>query len=88
MNGKSILVQCNRPDLKTSYAYFSMHDRALQIIYLNVQSGGVMIPIHSEDLLFSEYPEARLLHDGNAWNVGELSCWLKFAETETEERDS
>lgn len=81
MNGKSILVQCRRKDLGTNYAYFSVGPSALKIIYLNVQHGQVF-PRHTENVPYSKYPEARLIHDGSAWNVDELKCWLRFAETE------
>lgn len=86
MNGKSLLVQCHRPDLHTRYAYFDLRPDALHIRYLNIQKG-LMVQTYSETLSFAEYPEARLLHDGSAWNVGELSCWLRYAET-PEERES
>lgn len=81
MNGKSILVQCRRKDLGTNYAYFSVGGSALKIVYLNVKHGQVL-PHHSESVSYAKYPEARLIHDGAAWNVDELKCWLRFAETE------
>lgn len=78
MNGKSLLFQCHRPDLGTRYAYFCMGSDALKIIYLNIHSGLVQTA-ESESLPFAEYPDVRLLHDGNGWNVTELACWLKYA---------
>lgn len=79
MNGKSLIVLCNRPDLGTKYAYFSVGPDSLTITYVLV-SNGLTIVRRAESLPFADYPEARLVHDGSAWNINELKCWIRFAE--------
>jgi hypothetical protein len=32
---------------------------------------------NTEFISYTLYPEARLLHDGRAWNVLELSAWME-----------
>lgn len=92
MNGKTILIQCNRPDLGTSYARFSVGVDALKITYGNVCAHGLFStkrtpagePVQ-ETLPYSEHGEAQLVHNGRGWNVSELNCWVKFLESEGKE---
>jgi len=81
MKERMITVECRRPDLGTAYATFYLSNSGLKIYYLNVHQGRPRV-IDWELLPYSDYPEARLLHDGTGWNVGELQCWLGFAETQ------
>lgn len=84
MKERSILVMCRRPDLHTKYALFSLLDNGLQILYLPKEQGQGHAPVYSETLSYVDYPEALLLHDGAAWNLGELGCWVKYAESVVE----
>lgn len=86
MRERVIEVQCNRPDLGTKYAFFFLEEIELVIFYVNIV-GGKISPILTEHIAFSEYPEAAFLHDGNAWNIHEVNCWVRFAER-IEEREN
>lgn len=83
---RSIMVQCARPDLGTKYAYFNLGESELSILYVNMVGVGVS-PALTERISFAEYPEAKFLHDGRAWNIHEVNCWVRFAEN-TEEREN
>lgn len=87
LNGKTIYLQCSRPDLGTRYALFSVGSDALKITYGNIDGHGLFeAKLHPdgqpfrETLVYSLFDEARLVHDGNGWNVSELGCWIKFLE--------
>ena len=85
MKESSIMVRCRRPDLQTSYAHFCLLMGGLQILYLNLDGQGrAQSAAHTELLPFDEFPEARQLHDGKGWNVSELGCWVKYAESVVE----
>lgn len=86
MRERSILVQCDRPDLGTQYAFFNLDGHELGILYVNI-AGGKTLPVLTEHIPFSEYPEAAFLHDGKAWNIHEVNCWVRFAER-IEEREN
>lgn len=76
---RSLMVQCNRPDLGTAYAFFNLAENELVIFYVNIE-GGKTTPVLTEHIPFSTYPEAAYLHDGKAWNTSEVNCWVRFAE--------
>lgn len=83
MRERSIMVQCDRPDLGTKYAFFSLGGDELTILYC--KEGSAVVPVLTEHILLSDYPEAAFLHDGVAWNIHEVNCWVRFAER-TDER--
>jgi hypothetical protein len=84
MTERSLMVKCDRPDLGTKYAFFHLGAEQLVILYVNIE-GEKTKPVLSEPLRFSDYPEAQFIHDGKAWNIHEVNCWVRFAER-TEER--
>lgn len=79
MTERSIMVQCDRPDLETKYAFFNLGEAQLLILYVTIEEEKVRTAL-SERIGFDEYPEAKFLHDGKAWNIHEVNCWVRFAE--------
>jgi len=72
----SIFIQCQRDDLGTEYARFTVLDDLLKIEHYGKDDTGVFCVVDTEFLRFADYPEVRAVHDGTAWNPVELMMWL------------
>lgn len=72
----SIFIQCPRSDLGTDYARFTVLSDRLRIAHFGKDHTGVYCVMNTEYLRFADYPEARDVFDGTAWNPIELMIWL------------
>jgi hypothetical protein len=79
----TITIQCHRPDLHTHYTRFVVKKHGVALIQGNfTPTGQFQFSIdHAEFLPFQSYPEAKLLHDGYAWNLIELQAWARHVQS-------
>lgn len=75
----SIVVKSLPSDNGSDYVMFTIRPDRLEISYLSKAHDRLTV-VHSECLRYRDYPEARAVHDGSAWNLVELMNWLITVE--------
>lgn len=79
---REIFVQCLNHSLGTFYAKLTYGPRFVVIAFGRIDGKDFIVAdeAHISVLFFSQHPELRNLHDGNAWNWKELNAFLAGLE--------
>ncbi len=77
MQRPRLIVQYHREDLDTHYVRITVHEQFITIVHGNIEDGFFKFHVkHADSITFGMHPDARHVHDGNAWNLAEIQTQI------------